>query len=242
MSYVSSNLRDNGSDMLHEEAADDIERLEKIEAELREEVARLTAALAAAQPAPATPSAKLEEAERLIKAVVDTSFACGEYDPPDADDQQWNEGYTNLRNSNEEAKDALINFIAPLMDRSADGGEAVAPASFEQKAEQLADSVCSEYVHGRSVTLKRLVKVAILEAMQWAAQRGTVKVRMLTADEVLSAIHACGPELHGRIALTYEHGPYDIDRTSLVADRLAASIQRKFAEVNGLQFEKVKSC
>jgi len=59
-------------------------------------------------------------------------------------------------------------------------------------------------------------------------------MRELTEDELLDAIQSCGEELHGRIGLTYESGPYDIDRPTIVAYKLARAIQRKFCEVNGL--------
>lgn len=75
------------------------------------------------------------------------------------------------------------------------------------------------------------------ESSDPGASSGTVpgdSMRMLTEDEVLRAIQSCGSELHGRIALTFESGPYDIDRPTLVADRLATAIQRKFMEVNAI--------
>lgn len=59
-------------------------------------------------------------------------------------------------------------------------------------------------------------------------------MRELTEDEVLAAIQSCGRDVRGRIALTYESGPYDIDRPTMVADKLARAIQRKFIEVNGI--------
>ena len=53
------------------------------------------------------------------------------------------------------------------------------------------------------------------------------------SDEVLGAIQSSA-SLEGRIKLTYESGPYDIDRPTNVAMIFAAAVQRKFREVNGI--------
>jgi hypothetical protein len=58
-------------------------------------------------------------------------------------------------------------------------------------------------------------------------------MRDLTEDEVLGAIQSSA-SLEGRIKLTYESGPYDIDRPTNVAMIFAAAVQRKFREVNGI--------
>ena len=58
-------------------------------------------------------------------------------------------------------------------------------------------------------------------------------MRDLTEDEVLGAIQSSA-SLEGRIKLTCESGPYDIDRPTNVAMIFAAAVQRKFREVNGI--------
>jgi hypothetical protein len=47
----------------------------------------------------------------------------------------------------------------------------------------------------------------------------------LTEELVLQAIHSLGVEGHGRVALTYESGTYDIDKPTTVAIRFARAIE-----------------
>jgi hypothetical protein len=64
--------------------------------------------------------------------------------------------------------------------------------------------------------------------MAWEAP-----MRDLTEDEVLEAIRTAN--LGGNtIRLTFDSGPYEVTRTTRVADLLAQAIVRKFCEVNGL--------
>lgn len=69
--------------------------------------------------------------------------------------------------------------------------------------------------------------------MAWEAP-----VRDLTEDEVLAAIQSSA-SLQGRIKLTYESGPYDIDRPTNVAMIFAAAIQQKFREANAAGVKEV---
>lgn len=48
---------------------------------------------------------------------------------------------------------------------------------------------------------------------------------LLTDEQILRAIHSIGQDGWGRIALTYESGPYDIDKPTNVAIRLARTIE-----------------
>ena len=50
-------------------------------------------------------------------------------------------------------------------------------------------------------------------------------IEPLSEKEILKAIQSCGQELHGRIALTYESGPYDIDTPTVVATQFARAIE-----------------
>ena len=52
-------------------------------------------------------------------------------------------------------------------------------------------------------------------------------IEPLSERQILKAIQSCGPELHGRIALTYESGPYDIDTPTVVATKLVSAIERR---------------
>lgn len=51
----------------------------------------------------------------------------------------------------------------------------------------------------------------------------------LTEDAVLRAIQSCGSEVQGRIKLTFDSGPYEVTRPTLVAMKLAHAIQRQCA-------------
>lgn len=58
-------------------------------------------------------------------------------------------------------------------------------------------------------------------------------MRELTDDEVLQAIRAANLGSNA-IQLTYDSGPYEVTRSTPIADALARAIVRKFCEVNGI--------
>lgn len=50
-------------------------------------------------------------------------------------------------------------------------------------------------------------------------------LKPLTEEKILKAIQSCGAELQGRITMTYESGPDDIDKPTHVAVRLVREIE-----------------
>lgn len=47
----------------------------------------------------------------------------------------------------------------------------------------------------------------------------------LTEAQILAAIQSCGVALHGRVSMTFESGPYDIDTPTVVATQLVRAIE-----------------
>lgn len=60
-------------------------------------------------------------------------------------------------------------------------------------------------------------------------------VEALSEREILRAIQSIGKDGHGRVALTYESGPYDIDRPTNVAERLARAVEHAVLAKLGIQ-------
>ena len=65
----------------------------------------------------------------------------------------------------------------------------------------------------------KALKVAIAEPVEQTV------LKPLTEKKILEAIHSCGVELQGRITMTYESGPDDIDKPTHVAVRLVREIE-----------------
>jgi hypothetical protein len=71
------------------------------------------------------------------------------------------------------------------------------------------------------------------EAITPAAER-----EPLTDDQLMAAMHSIGVNGQGRVSLTYESGPYDIDKPTNVAVMLCQAIERAHGIVAGTTKEK----
>lgn len=69
---------------------------------------------------------------------------------------------------------------------------------------------------------RRAIRDAARAAL--AAQPAAERVG-LTEAEFMRVLNKLGPDMHGRVALTYESGPYDINKPTNVAMRLLRGIE-----------------
>jgi hypothetical protein len=64
---------------------------------------------------------------------------------------------------------------------------------------------------------------ALLDAID--AQPASSERVALSDEQILAAIQSCGFALHGRVSMTYESGPYDIDRPTVVATQFVRAVE-----------------
>ena len=82
--------------------------------------------------------------------------------------------------------------------------------------------------------MKYLINKDMYDAIVWMLPDATPIKEMvselkpiepLSEKEILKSIQSCGQALHGRIALTRESGPYDIDTPTVVATQFVRAIE-----------------